>query len=136
MRHFSGRRKMSSTQVRVGLALLGKVLPDLQAVEHYGELDLNVIRGNPIDQSQWAKAHVIDGEAQEVSKPAPSSAPELVSAPSSSTNESPNESASQAPVDPISLAAAMAQEQGPPWRSGSYANPAPKPDPEDLRLDT
>lgn len=134
--HFNGRRRMKPTQVRVGLALLGKVLPDLQAIEYRGEMDLNVIHGAPISADQWAKDHVIDGEAKEIaaqSAPKPPSAPVQ---PTSSDASSAPQSASQAPADPISLAAAMAQEQGPPWRIGSYVNPAPKPDPGSLRLDT
>jgi hypothetical protein len=50
--HFQGEREMSATQVRVGLGLLKKVLPDLQSVtigedaanpiHHQHEVDLTV----------------------------------------------------------------------------------------------
>lgn len=38
--HVSGKRDMSATQVSAGLGLLRKVMPDLAAVEHSGQLDL------------------------------------------------------------------------------------------------
>jgi hypothetical protein len=34
--HTEGRREMSSTQVTAGIALLKKVMPDLQAIQHTG----------------------------------------------------------------------------------------------------
>ena len=37
--HVEGGREMSSTQVTAGIALLKKVLPDLQSVEHKGDAD-------------------------------------------------------------------------------------------------
>jgi hypothetical protein len=37
--HVQGTREMSSTQVTAGIALLKKVLPDLQTVEHKGDPD-------------------------------------------------------------------------------------------------
>lgn len=36
--HATGVREMSATQVTAGLGLLKKVLPDMSAVEHSGEL--------------------------------------------------------------------------------------------------
>lgn len=41
--HVSGKRDMSATQVTAGIALLKKVLPDLQSIEHTGDPD------NPIE---------------------------------------------------------------------------------------
>lgn len=35
--HVEGRREMTSTQVTAGIALLKKVMPDLQHTEHTGE---------------------------------------------------------------------------------------------------
>jgi len=37
--HVQGNREMSSTQVSAGIALLKKVMPDLQAVQHSGDED-------------------------------------------------------------------------------------------------
>ena len=37
--HAEGKREMSSTQVTAGTALLRKVLPDLQSVQHSGDED-------------------------------------------------------------------------------------------------
>ena len=55
--HVDGKAEMSSTQVAAGLGLLRKVLPDLKATEHEGELRLefpktvnvNVKRPEPRD---------------------------------------------------------------------------------------
>lgn len=41
--HVSGKREMSATQVTAGVALLKKVLPDLQTIEHKGDPE------NPIE---------------------------------------------------------------------------------------
>ena len=38
--HVDGRAEMSATQVTAGLGLLKKVLPDLKATEHEGELKI------------------------------------------------------------------------------------------------
>ena len=35
--HVEGKREMSSTQVTAGVALLKKVMPDMQAIQHSGE---------------------------------------------------------------------------------------------------
>ena len=40
--HVEGRRDMSATQVSAGLGLLRKVLPDLAAVDHSGEVTQNI----------------------------------------------------------------------------------------------
>lgn len=36
LEHVEGKREMSSTQVTAGIALLKKVMPDLQSVQHEG----------------------------------------------------------------------------------------------------
>ena len=41
--HHLGKLELSKTQVDVGLALLKKVMPDLQAIQHSGDAD------NPIE---------------------------------------------------------------------------------------
>lgn len=38
--HASGLREMSSTQVTAGLGLLKKVMPDLTAINHSGEIEV------------------------------------------------------------------------------------------------
>lgn len=38
--HVTGKREMSSSQVTAGIALLKKVMPDLSAVEHSGQVDV------------------------------------------------------------------------------------------------
>lgn len=37
--HVDGKRDMSATQVSAGIALLKKVMPDLQAVQHSGQVE-------------------------------------------------------------------------------------------------
>lgn len=58
--HVSGLRDMSATQVSAGVALLRKVLPDLTAVEHSGEVVTSkVIRAPTIASTvqAWADQH-------------------------------------------------------------------------------
>lgn len=43
LEHVEGRREMSASQVTAGIALLKKVMPDLQSIEHLGNPD------NPIE---------------------------------------------------------------------------------------
>lgn len=38
--HVEGKREMSASQVTAGIALLRKVMPDLSAIEHSGEVDV------------------------------------------------------------------------------------------------
>jgi hypothetical protein len=42
--HTLGKRDMSATQVSAGIALLRKIMPDLAAVEHQGEVQGFVMR--------------------------------------------------------------------------------------------
>jgi hypothetical protein len=44
IQHAEGQREMSASQVTAGIALLRKVLPDLQAVELSGDVGVTVIR--------------------------------------------------------------------------------------------
>ena len=44
--HVQGTREMAATQVSAGIALLKKVLPDLQATDH-------TTKGEPITGVQW-----------------------------------------------------------------------------------
>jgi len=59
--HVEGKREMSATQVSAGLGLLRKVLPDMTAVEHSGEIVTSkVIRAPavPDNTAAWVKQHV------------------------------------------------------------------------------
>jgi hypothetical protein len=49
MEHVEGKREMSPTQVTAGVALLKKVLPDLQAVQHSGDADNPIQTVNRIE---------------------------------------------------------------------------------------
>lgn len=54
--HALGLREMSATQVTAGLGLLRKVLPDLAAVEHSGEIEQSFIARLPqpvSDMDEW-----------------------------------------------------------------------------------
>jgi hypothetical protein len=48
--HIEGQREMSASQVTAGVALLRKVLPDLQTTQHIGDPD------NPIEHNHKIKA--------------------------------------------------------------------------------
>lgn len=43
--HIKGNIELSATQVKCAQMLLNKVLPDLKAVEHSGEVDVNHVTG-------------------------------------------------------------------------------------------
>lgn len=61
--HTEGKREMTATQVTSGVALLRKVLPDLQAIEHSGEVTNHIVSSKPMTPDQWAKQHTPeDGE--------------------------------------------------------------------------
>lgn len=125
-----GKRKMTSTQARINLALIGKVLPDLQAITHTGEIEHNIVMGSPISPDAWANKHVIEGQADQVSRPGsetPVDASGQAQEPRSLPAPIPagveprsclTDGLVKPDTDPIALAAAMAQEQGPPWRIG------------------
>jgi hypothetical protein len=48
--HVKGEREMSATQVTAGVALLKKFMPDLQAVQHSGEIAVENLAGLTDDQ--------------------------------------------------------------------------------------
>lgn len=50
LEHVEGTREMSGTQVTAGIALLRKVLPDLQTTQHIGDPD------NPIEHNHKINA--------------------------------------------------------------------------------
>lgn len=51
--------EMSSTGMSAALGLLRKTLPDLQAIEHLGEVEHrhHVINAQPLTEDEWAEAY-------------------------------------------------------------------------------
>jgi hypothetical protein len=56
IQHVKGEREMSATQVTAGIALLKKVLPDLQAIEHSGGVSVSVTQEEMISTLEAAAA--------------------------------------------------------------------------------
>lgn len=56
-----GEVELSSAQVSSAKTLLGKVLPDLQAVTLEGEVTQNVVSAKPPTAEEWAAQHA-DGD--------------------------------------------------------------------------
>jgi len=50
LEHVEGKREMSSSQVTAGIALLKKVMPDMQTIEHMGEVGLVVTLGSDAEK--------------------------------------------------------------------------------------
>lgn len=48
--HVVGEREMSSSQVTAGVALLKKVMPDMQTIEHMGQVGLVVKLGSDAEK--------------------------------------------------------------------------------------
>ena len=62
-KHISGKRKMEQSQVAAALGLLRKVVPDVSAVEHSGEVTQNHVARIPAVQQnseQWQQQHSPD----------------------------------------------------------------------------
>ena len=57
LEHVLGQRDMSATQVSAGIALMKKVLPDLQAVQHSGD------ENNPLQTIDRIEVHYIAANA-------------------------------------------------------------------------
>lgn len=57
--HVNGKREMSATQVTAGVALLKKVLPDLQSIQHSGDPE------NPIETITRIELTAPDGFRQD-----------------------------------------------------------------------
>lgn len=58
--HTEGRREMTSTQVTAGIALLKKVMPDLSAIDHSGEVTTPFVMRAPMPAETaeaWEKDH-------------------------------------------------------------------------------
>lgn len=68
--HVQGKRNMSATQVTAGLGLLRKVLPDLAAVDHSGELGIRRAAELPDD----LLANIAAGSGDRASEETPSKA--------------------------------------------------------------
>jgi|FreactcultureFD7_1027221.scaffolds.fasta_scaffold17343_2 hypothetical protein len=64
MSHSLGRLKveMSDSQVRAALGLLKKALPDLQALEHLGEVTHkhHVVSAEPLNEADWQRTYGAD----------------------------------------------------------------------------
>ena len=48
---------MSATQVNAAIALLRKVMPDLQSVEVQADVTHNTVAAQPISPEEWARQH-------------------------------------------------------------------------------
>lgn len=57
--HVCGDREMSSTQVTAGVALLRKVLPDLQSTEISADVVTTVVSAKPMTPEEWAAQHTV-----------------------------------------------------------------------------
>jgi hypothetical protein len=55
--HVEGTVELSATQVSAGVALLKKVLPDMQSVEHSGDVIQRIVAASPLTPEQWAAKH-------------------------------------------------------------------------------
>lgn len=58
LKHMEGEVELTQTQVTVGLALLKKVMPDLQAIQHSGD------ENNPINHVHRIERTVVDPTAK------------------------------------------------------------------------
>lgn len=58
--HIEGTREMGASQVTAAIALLRKVLPDMQSIEHSGEVVATyVLRSAPVSKTvpEWQEQH-------------------------------------------------------------------------------
>lgn len=55
--HVNGQRDMSSSQVTAGIALMRKVLPDLQSTEITADVVATVVSSKPLTAEEWAAQH-------------------------------------------------------------------------------
>jgi hypothetical protein len=72
IKHFNGEQELSQSQVNVGLRLLGKLLPDLKAVEQTGEVTrtVTVINAQPESTAEeWEQKHKLSGNPNPAPKP-------------------------------------------------------------------
>lgn len=56
-RCIKGEVELSGPQVSAAKTLLGKVLPDLQAIQHEGEIIQRVVSRKPLSAEEWAAQH-------------------------------------------------------------------------------
>jgi hypothetical protein len=57
--HVNGDREMSSSQVTAGIALLRKVMPDLQSTEITADVVAHVVSTKPLSPDEWAAQHTV-----------------------------------------------------------------------------
>ena len=62
--HSLGARDMSATQVQAAIALIRKILPDLQAIEVQGDVVQHVISERLLTAAEWAAQHSQDDGEQ------------------------------------------------------------------------
>jgi hypothetical protein len=56
-KHVLGKVDMSATQVTAALGLLKKTLPDLNAIEHTGEIKHRDVSDQPLTAEQWEERY-------------------------------------------------------------------------------
>ena len=56
--HAAGKREMSATQVQAAQILLRKVMPDLAAIEHSGEVTQTYIVSPKLPNEEWEEKYV------------------------------------------------------------------------------
>lgn len=54
-----GQIQMSASQVQAAIGLLRKTLPDLQSIEHLGELtaDVHLVSAEPLTEDEWQRTY-------------------------------------------------------------------------------
>lgn len=57
--HVLGRIELSATQVAAGLGLIKKTIPDLQAIEHSGEVaqPVHQVSAEPPTEAEWQQMY-------------------------------------------------------------------------------
>ncbi len=55
--HVMGEIELDAAQVSSAKTLLAKVLPDMKAIEHTGDVTQTIVSAKPLTPEQWAKQH-------------------------------------------------------------------------------
>ena len=64
IQHALGVTEMTATQVQAAIALMKKILPDLQAIEVQADVIQHVISERPLTPDEWAAEHSADDGEQ------------------------------------------------------------------------